>query len=210
MPVPDTNTFSLQDVIDIVNPASNDLLACFAAADANKFDPYYEGDKDSLLNFRNYDSDGPPTGAEVFYWYGDENGSSWDFVLNEDNVFALTKNSDHLLINVANSIYSGREMVIQPSARYVAGAGKKLHLIYEIADISSGEIFKMRSCLYDSNGSGFDTSAILEWSKPLAGGELHETSLGETSGTTSYYPSVYLEAWNYPQFTLKIYGLYYL
>ena len=30
------------------------LLDCFADADAAKFDPLYEGDKDRLSNFRNY------------------------------------------------------------------------------------------------------------------------------------------------------------
>lgn len=54
MSVPDTNTFSLQDVVDEVNPSSDDLVECFADATPSGFDPAYEGSKDRLLNFRNY------------------------------------------------------------------------------------------------------------------------------------------------------------
>jgi hypothetical protein len=57
MAVPDTNTFSLQDVVDQfvkVNPPPDDLVDCFASAQSNFFDPSYEGNKDRLSNFRNY------------------------------------------------------------------------------------------------------------------------------------------------------------
>ena len=72
MAVPDTNTFSLQDVVDEVNPATEDLQACFAAAVDWKFDPAYKGDKDNLLNFRNYggnkiaDIEGPDIHQSVY------------------------------------------------------------------------------------------------------------------------------------------------
>lgn len=54
MAVPDTTTFSLQDVVDEVVPTTNDLVDCFASADADKFNSEYQGSKDRLLNFRNY------------------------------------------------------------------------------------------------------------------------------------------------------------
>lgn len=54
MSVPNTNNFSLQDVIDEINPSSNDLATCFAEAIDSGFDSAYEGSKNSLLNFRNY------------------------------------------------------------------------------------------------------------------------------------------------------------
>ncbi len=60
MAVPNTNTFSLQDVVDEINPTTDDLVDCFADAVASKFDPAYSGSKDNLLNFRNYDNT-PPT-----------------------------------------------------------------------------------------------------------------------------------------------------
>jgi len=59
MAIPDTNTFSLQNVAnyqDFQKENPNDLIACFsaAAANGNLFDPNYEGDRDELYNFRNY------------------------------------------------------------------------------------------------------------------------------------------------------------
>lgn len=54
MAVPDTNTFSLQDVINEVNPSTNDLVSCFADAYSVGFDPAYEEDKNELNDFRNY------------------------------------------------------------------------------------------------------------------------------------------------------------
>lgn len=59
MAVPDTNTFSLQDVCDELNnngeSGIDDLTACFANANAAGFDATYEGSKDRLSNFRNYE-----------------------------------------------------------------------------------------------------------------------------------------------------------
>lgn len=54
--VPNTTTFTLQDVVDEVNPTTNDLQDCFNDANADYFNPTYEGSKNSLLNFRDYGS----------------------------------------------------------------------------------------------------------------------------------------------------------
>ena len=54
MGVPDTTTFDLQDVVDEINPTTDDLADCFSDAVASKFDSSYEGSKNQLLNFRNY------------------------------------------------------------------------------------------------------------------------------------------------------------
>ena len=54
MGVPNTTTFELQDVVDTVNPTTDDLVDCFADAIASLFDSSYEGSKNQLLNFRNY------------------------------------------------------------------------------------------------------------------------------------------------------------
>ena len=56
MGVPDTTTFTLQDVVDVVNPTTDDLVDCFSDAFTLKFDSNYSGSKDQLLNFRNYDN----------------------------------------------------------------------------------------------------------------------------------------------------------
>jgi len=54
MAVPNTTTFTLQDVVDEVNPTTDDLADCFADATSSSFDSNYSGDKNNLLNFRNY------------------------------------------------------------------------------------------------------------------------------------------------------------
>ena len=54
MAVPDTTTFTLQDVVTDISPTTNDLLDCFADAERKRFDPAYSGTKTELLNFRNY------------------------------------------------------------------------------------------------------------------------------------------------------------
>ena len=55
MGVPDTTTFTLQNVVDVVDNDDN-LVGVFNDAVASKFDPAYSGVKNNLLNFRNYDS----------------------------------------------------------------------------------------------------------------------------------------------------------
>ena len=62
MAVPDTTTFNLQTVVNVVNSTSDDLTDCFADAVSSKFNATYKaqyyaaaGDKNNLLMFRDYD-----------------------------------------------------------------------------------------------------------------------------------------------------------
>jgi len=52
--VPDTTTFSLQDVVDVIPGAQISLQDCFDDAIDYFFDFAYAGSKDALLHFRNY------------------------------------------------------------------------------------------------------------------------------------------------------------
>jgi hypothetical protein len=55
MAVPNTTTFSLQDVVDNVVPTTNDLVDCIADATTVRYDgDYYTAPATSLLEFRNY------------------------------------------------------------------------------------------------------------------------------------------------------------
>ncbi len=54
MGVPNTNTFSLADVVAVVNPSSNDLQECFSDAISGAFNTTYDEDKDELDDFRDY------------------------------------------------------------------------------------------------------------------------------------------------------------
>ena len=64
--VPNTTTFSLQDVVNSVNPTTDDLQDCFNDADSAQFDPSYAGAKDRLYNFRNYGNQSTGTGVLTF------------------------------------------------------------------------------------------------------------------------------------------------
>ena len=55
MGVPNTTTFTLQNVVDEIDNDDN-LVGCFNDAIASYFDSSYEGSKNQLLNFRNYGS----------------------------------------------------------------------------------------------------------------------------------------------------------
>lgn len=55
MAVPDTNTFSLQDVVDEINPTTDDLVDCISDAIEGNYDTnYFSSPATSLLEFRNY------------------------------------------------------------------------------------------------------------------------------------------------------------
>ena len=54
MAVPNTSTFTLQDVVNEINPSSNSLTGCFAAANSKGFVLSYVGSSDRLSNFRGY------------------------------------------------------------------------------------------------------------------------------------------------------------
>lgn len=60
MGVPNTGTFSLQDVVDTVNPTTDDLVDCYSDATAAYFDLRYDFYRQvnykTLYGFRNYDN----------------------------------------------------------------------------------------------------------------------------------------------------------
>jgi hypothetical protein len=54
MAVPNTSTFSLQDVVNEINPKDRSLNGCFVASTSTGFVTSYQGAKDRLSNFRGY------------------------------------------------------------------------------------------------------------------------------------------------------------
>lgn len=67
MAVPNTTTFALSDVIAEIAGVQNSLQDCFDDADAAGFDPSFEGSKDRLSNFRNYNTPCNSTTSLNFY-----------------------------------------------------------------------------------------------------------------------------------------------
>ena len=104
MSVPNTTTFNLQDVIDAVQPTTNDLVDCFADAISGNFDATYSGTKTNLLNFRNYNV--TPVSFGVTNAYASSAlacGSS--FIVN-----ALYFNNN--VINIADTAYTNSNLTI--------------------------------------------------------------------------------------------------
>ncbi len=56
MAIPNTNTFSLQDVVTEIGLVSSKakLVDCFTNANSSGFVSFYQGSKDRLSNFRGY------------------------------------------------------------------------------------------------------------------------------------------------------------
>ena len=97
--VPNTNTFSLQDVYNSVHGhaagTAGNLQSCFANAVDYYFDPAYKGDKTNLYNFRNYtpysvvnkmvaivlnnSADGGKTSKDIRYNFTSNGPGDWSF-----------------------------------------------------------------------------------------------------------------------------------
>ncbi len=104
MGVPNTSTFSLQDVVNEVNPTTDDLVDSFADAVASKFDSTYSGSKNQLLNFRNY-------GAVSLTQFSIDNSASYGNVTtacslgNSSNLRNLWHNGSGTYPSVGDTIY---------------------------------------------------------------------------------------------------------
>ena len=58
MAVPNTDTFSLQNVKDNITGGPTSLASCFSSAASRGFVSAYAGSKDRLSNFRGYSQPG--------------------------------------------------------------------------------------------------------------------------------------------------------
>jgi len=97
MAVPDTNTFSLQDVVDEISPASDDLSTCIAEATAAYWDTTYSTlPATKLSDFRNY-GEKRSCSSKFGAWVGD-----LDEEFDIDNFNNLSPTIDTLVIKRIN------------------------------------------------------------------------------------------------------------
>jgi hypothetical protein len=96
--IPNTATFSLQDVSNVIGGATS-LQQCFDLSDDAYFDPTYKGDKTSLLNFRNYTVPKVPT--VITLSHGNVTSTSFTVYANvfDDNGYTVTERG----VNISNS-----------------------------------------------------------------------------------------------------------
>jgi hypothetical protein len=121
MAVPNTATFSATDVQTNIGGGHTGLVALFANAIDDFFDPTYSGSKNSLLNFRNYgniDTDLIPLGTGI-----DGSAACSDFSASPEDYYVPNGTNlitaDSLYILVSGNYY------LAPSNWYSDGARRR-------------------------------------------------------------------------------------
>ena len=119
MGVPNTTTFELQDVVDEVNPTTDDLVDCFNDATASYFDSTYEGSKNQLLNFRNYGS-----GNALTQFSGSAGQMGIKFICTQTIATNYWHNGSGTLPAVGDTVYTNSGGTTATADRYIrAGLG---------------------------------------------------------------------------------------
>lgn len=121
MPVPNTNTFTLQDVCTEMGLAFDGatLSQCFANANAAGFDATYSGAKDRLSNFRNYDHN-PTDAYSLGYSSVDGPGACSDYQSSPSTYYL---NSTATALNNATHIYTNSAKTTLAPSGWYANAG---------------------------------------------------------------------------------------
>ena len=135
MPVPDTNTFSLQDVVDEISPTSDDLSTCIAEANAAYWDTTYVTlPATKLSDFRNY---GPALVCSGKYSFDPNSGEE----TLSGGVFDALDVATHVRINRVNSNTYGSS-----SSNYLRYNGVDIALNQDVSveipilDIENGDL----------------------------------------------------------------------
>ena len=124
MAVPDTNTFSLQDVVDEISPASDDLSTCIAEANAAYWDTTYATlPATKLSEFRNY---GPSLDCNT-KWRGNSSRNlvDQDFYVGQEDVTKLLINRIEISPVIINGVadqgtlsYNGVELQLNTDMEF--------------------------------------------------------------------------------------------
>ena len=97
MAVPNTDDFSLQHVVNEINPTTDDLQDCVDDADSSSYDTtYYTSPATSLLEFRNY-------AVAIFTLKTTSTRSNW-------SPSSVTTSSGTLTWNVSGDISTAQEL----------------------------------------------------------------------------------------------------
>ena len=146
MAVPNTDTFTLQNVVDEVGPTTDDLVDCFSDAVAADFDSSYSGSKNKLLNFRNYGM----VGLNEFVGSAGQSGPT--------GICAQTTSTTYYHDGTGSIPVAGNIVYLDSSGtfRYTAFqymmteyqdiSGQFLNIEFKTAT-DSGEIFAVNACL---------------------------------------------------------------
>jgi len=159
--VPDTTTFSLQNVVDVVNPTTDDLSDCFSDGNSSYYDATYSGSKNSLYNFRNYGLDGTTTTTTVspcsytlynFYYKYDTSCGTYGTFYSESDVWQACEEYHDGSCSESSALYDQfriesidvNSIVYHPTGCYqVAGSSWRMVIISGdayVAYIDAGEL----------------------------------------------------------------------
>ena len=144
MAVPDTDTFTLQNVVDAVSPTTDDLVDCFSDAVAADFDSTYSGSKNNLLNFRNYGM----TGLNEFLGSTGQSSSTGICALAILTTYYHDGTGSTPV--VGDIVYTDSSGTLEFPARYMKTefqdvSGQFIYLEFTAA--AEGEIFALIACL---------------------------------------------------------------
>jgi hypothetical protein len=105
MAVPDTTTFNLQTVVNVVNPTSDDLPGCFSNAVSNKFNATYKaqyyaaaGNKNNLLMFRDYEA--------AIEFTGSSGQNDFAFICSQTTVTSYWHNGTGTYPSIGDVVYT--------------------------------------------------------------------------------------------------------
>ncbi|MEM9076305.1 MAG: BACON domain-containing protein [Bacteroidota bacterium] len=148
MAVPNTTTFTLQDVLTELGLTSpfRTLSDAFVVAIDSRFDPAYKGSKNSLLNFRNYNS-GPSSNLTVFPTFLLSSGSSGFEVIDVTSNVSWTVSDNASWLSVSPTSGSNNDTLtvfLQANSGGVRNA---------TITVTGGGI--TRTCSITQEGSGF-------------------------------------------------------
>lgn len=213
--VPDTNNFTLQDVVDVIEAEGcgtsgiESLEDCFSYADPQGFDPAYEGSKDRLSNFRNYYKPSY-TSLTLRYFCGQDvnveydcNGDGLTDPILDGDIYNMCSITSMLTVYlIEGDTFETAESVYDCTGEKLAGIFSDEDIIKKFG--YDGELLQTWSCgvPVDSISLGFsgtDSGACSDFSSNpsdyyLNGGstfssatEIYINSSGTTLADTGYY-----------------------
>jgi len=207
MAIPDTNTFSLQDVVNEIGPTTNDLIDCFADAVPGNFDPAYSGSTNELLNFRNYGA----ASSRIYYYNRGVSTGNWAIVGSGGTPPILTLESNYLSIIKSNGAFGYVSIRTDESFDSASINNlKKLNVILSVISFSGSTVLFLFTTI-NADGTGWSTSGDINLTGVLSpGGEVLYTA-SIVPASSSLYSGFKLNTNTVPPTTyeIRIHEIYY-
>lgn len=208
MAIPDTNTFSLQDVVNEIVPTTNDLIDCFADAVPGNFDPTYSGNTNELLNFRNYGA----ASSRIYYYNRGVSTGNWAIAYSGGSgIVTFTIEANYLsLIKTDPAFCYLTIRTDEPFNSTDINNQKKLNVILSVISFS-GSTYEFKFTSVSADGTGYATTGMVDLTGVLVpSGEVLYTAPSPPT-TSSPYSGFRLNTNTVPATTyeIRIHEIYY-